>query len=97
MVDFAGWEMPLHYGSIIDEHKQVRASGGIFDVSHMGRFRFTGRDARAFLDRVCTRQIWGMQDGMARYTILCNERGGCHDDAPASGSPRGRRWIFTCE
>jgi aminomethyltransferase len=80
MVDFTGWEMPLHYGSIIEEHRQVRTSGGIFDVSHMGRFTFTGRDARAFLDRVCTRQIWGMQDGQARYSIVCNEHGGCRDD-----------------
>ena len=50
MVDFAGWEMPLHYGSILDEHHQVRNGGGFFDVSHMGRVRFTGRDARKFLD-----------------------------------------------
>jgi aminomethyltransferase len=80
MVDFTGWHMPLHYGSIIDEHKQVRQSGGIFDVSHMGRFVFSGRDARAFLDMVCTRQIWGMKPGQARYSIICNERGGCRDD-----------------
>jgi aminomethyltransferase len=80
MVDFTGWDMPLHYGSIIEEHRQVRTSGGIFDVSHMGRFTISGRDARAFLDRVCTRQIWGMQDGQARYSIVCNERGGCRDD-----------------
>jgi len=80
LVDFAGWEMPLHYGSIIDEHRQVRASGGLFDVSHMGRFRFRGRDARAFLDRVCTRQIWGMEDGQARYSMVCNASGGVKDD-----------------
>jgi aminomethyltransferase len=80
MVEFAGWEMPLHYGSIIDEHHQVRNSGGMFDVSHMGRLRFTGRDACAFLDRVCTRQIHGMSDGQVRYSLICNERGGCKDD-----------------
>lgn len=80
MVDFTGWDMPLHYGSIIEEHRQVRTSGGIFDVSHMGRFIISGRDARAFLDRVCTRQIWGMKDGQARYSIVCNEHGGCRDD-----------------
>lgn len=80
MVDFAGWEMPLLYGSIIEEHNQVRNSGGMFDVSHMGRFLFTGPDARAFLDRVCTRQIWGMKHGQARYSMVCNEQGGCHDD-----------------
>jgi aminomethyltransferase len=80
MVDFAGWDMPLHYGSIIEEHRQVRTSGGMFDVSHMGRFTLKGRDARRFLDRVCTRQIHGMQDGQARYGLVCNEQGGCRDD-----------------
>jgi aminomethyltransferase len=80
MVDFAGWEMPLHYGSIIEEHNQVRTSGGLFDVSHMGRLRFTGRDARKFLDHVCTRQIFDMTAGSVRYSLVCNERGGCRDD-----------------
>ncbi len=80
MVDFAGWEMPLHYGSIIDEHMQVRKSGGLFDVSHMGRLRFTGKDACRVLDRVCTRQIHGMQDGQIRYSIVCNANGGSKDD-----------------
>ena len=80
MVDFTGWHMPLHYGSIIAEHKQVRTSGGLFDVSHMGRFAFTGRDARMFLDHVCTRQIWGMKDGQIRYSMVCNEQGGVRDD-----------------
>ncbi len=80
MVDFAGWEMPLHYGSILEEHHQVRKSGGLFDVSHMGRLRFSGRDARKFLDHVCTRQIFDMTAGAARYSIVCNVRGGCLDD-----------------
>jgi aminomethyltransferase len=80
MVDFAGWEMPLHYGSIIEEHHQVRNSGGLFDVSHMGRLRFAGRDARKFLDHVCSRQIFDMPAGSARYSLVCNERGGCRDD-----------------
>ena len=80
MVDFAGWEMPLHYGSIIDEHQQVRASGGLFDVSHMGRIRFKGKDACKLLDRLCTRQILGMSDGQIRYSLVCNEVGGCLDD-----------------
>lgn len=80
MVDFAGWEMPLLYRSIKQEHVQVRESGGLFDVSHMGRLRFVGRDAARFLDRVCTRQIHGMADGQARYSLICNEQGGCRDD-----------------
>ncbi|MFM1824398.1 MAG: Glycine cleavage system protein [Planctomycetota bacterium] len=80
MVDFAGWEMPIAYGSIIDEHRWCRSSAGFFDVSHMGRLRFTGRHARKFLDRVCTRQILGMQPGMVRYSLVCNAAGGCRDD-----------------
>ncbi|MDP7070780.1 MAG: glycine cleavage system aminomethyltransferase GcvT [Phycisphaerales bacterium] len=80
LVDYTGWHMPLHYGSIIEEHHQVRTSGGMFDVSHMGRLRFTGRDARAFLDSVCTRRINGMQPGQVRYSLVCNEHGGCRDD-----------------
>jgi len=80
LVDYTGWEMPLHYGSIIDEHHQVRRSGGMFDVSHMGRLRFSGRDAQQFLDHVCTRQIGGMQPGQVRYSLVCNASGGCRDD-----------------
>ncbi len=80
LVEFAGWEMPMLYNSIIDEHRQVRNSGGLFDVSHMGRFRFTGPNACRFLDLVCTRRIHGMADGQCRYTVVCNDKGGCRDD-----------------
>ncbi|MEE8459229.1 MAG: glycine cleavage system aminomethyltransferase GcvT [Phycisphaerales bacterium] len=80
LVEFAGWEMPMLYNSIIDEHRQVRESGGLFDVSHMGRIRFTGPDACRFLDLVCTRRIHGMADGQCRYTMVCNDLGGCRDD-----------------
>ncbi|MDX2132607.1 MAG: glycine cleavage system aminomethyltransferase GcvT [Planctomycetota bacterium] len=80
MVDFAGWEMPLTYYGLIDEHKQVRASGGIFDVSHMGRVKFAGRGARKFLERVCTRRISDMQPGQCRYSLVCNDQGGVRDD-----------------
>ena len=80
MVDYAGWHMPLRYGSVLDEHRHCRESGGFFDVSHMGRIRFSGRHARRFLDRVCTRQILGMTKGQCRYSLVCNEQGGCRDD-----------------
>lgn len=80
MVDFVGWEMPIRYSSIHEEHKQVRTSGGIFDVSHMGRVRFSGRHARRLLERVCSRKIFDMQDGQCRYSLVCNERGGVRDD-----------------
>lgn len=79
-VDFTGWEMPMSYGSIIDEHHACRSGAAFFDVSHMGRLRITGRHARKFLDRVCTRQIMGMERGTVRYSLVCNERGGVRDD-----------------
>ncbi|MBM43929.1 MAG: glycine cleavage system protein T [Phycisphaerae bacterium] len=80
LVEYTGWEMPLLYTSIIEEHRQVREAGGLFDVSHMGRFTFKGRDAGRFLDRVCTRDIANMQDRQVRYALVCNEEGGCRDD-----------------
>jgi aminomethyltransferase len=81
MVDFAGWEMPIMYRSgVIAEHRQVRGSGGLFDVSHMGRLRFRGRHARRLLERVCTRRVSDMVEGQARYSLICNEQGGVKDD-----------------
>lgn len=86
-VDFAGWEMPIYYASqagapsgIIEEHKGVRTSGGLFDVSHMGRVWVSGRHARRFLERLCTRRITDMTPGQCRYSLVCNERGGVRDD-----------------
>lgn len=80
LVDFAGWDMPLHYGSIIDEHNHTRNSGSIFDVSHMGRFKITGRHARRFLETVLTRKITTMKPKTCRYALVCNEAGGVKDD-----------------
>ncbi|MEM9064727.1 MAG: glycine cleavage system aminomethyltransferase GcvT [Planctomycetota bacterium] len=81
LVEYAGWEMPLRYGSVQEEVRQVRESGGLFDVSHMARFGFKGRHARRLLERLCSRRIGDMQQGQARYTLICNERGGVKDDA----------------
>ena len=80
MVEFAGWEMPMMYTGIHDEHVQVRTSGGVFDVSHMGRVKFKGRHARKLLERLCTRRITDMQAGQCRYSLICNEQGGVRDD-----------------
>ena len=80
LVPYAGWQLPLHYGSIGEEHLWTRSSGSLFDVSHMGRLRISGRHARRFLDRVCTRLIRGMVPGQVRYSLVCNEQGGCLDD-----------------
>jgi aminomethyltransferase len=80
MVDFAGWEMPILYRGIIEEHQQVRTSGGLFDVSHMGRVKISGRHARRLLERLCTRRVSDMQAGQCRYSLVCNEAGGVKDD-----------------
>ena len=80
MVDFAGWRMPLTYGSIIDEHNRTRTACTVFDVSHMGRIRVEGPDAESLLERLCTRNVSRMAPGQARYTHMCNESGGILDD-----------------
>ncbi|MFZ9201148.1 MAG: glycine cleavage system aminomethyltransferase GcvT [Opitutales bacterium] len=80
MVPFAGWEMPVQYTGIIEEHLAVRRAAGLFDVSHMGECRVTGPDAATFLDRVMTNTMATIPVGLARYTILCQPDGGCVDD-----------------
>ena len=80
MVDFAGWSMPVQYGSIVDEHQATRRAVGLFDVSHMGRLEFFGPDAIRFLDYLVSRRITDMQPGQVRYGLVCNEHGGILDD-----------------
>lgn len=80
MVDFAGWSMPVQYGSIVDEHRAVRTAAGAFDVSHMGRLRFEGADAAVLLDRLLTRRVLGMPVGRVRYSLMTNTDGGILDD-----------------
>lgn len=80
MVDFCGWEMPLHYQSIVQEHLAVRSHVGIFDVSHMGRILVHGPDAESFLDYLSTNLITGKKDYSAIYTVWSTPEGGCVDD-----------------
>ena len=80
MVDFAGWSMPVQYKSIVEEHLATRAAVGLFDVSHMGRFRFEGPDGARFLDRIVTRRVQGMRPGSIRYALVTNDGGGILDD-----------------
>src|SRR5438874_7324105 len=94
MVDFAGWEMPLMYRGIIDEHEQTRRSGSIFDVSHMGRLYFSGKDAQAFLNRVLTRNVSDQRVGQSRYSLVCNESGGVMDDVIVSRDTKN--WLVVC-
>ena len=82
MVDFAGWEMPVQYSSIMDEHHQTRKAVGMFDVSHMGRIWFhgDGEEIGQWLDGLTTRRVAGIAPGKIRYSLVCNESGGILDD-----------------
>lgn len=80
MVDFAGWEMPLHYGSQLQEHHQVRQDSGVFDVSHMTIVDIHGPDVAPFLRYLVANNIDRLTDGKALYTCMLNEDGGVIDD-----------------
>ena len=80
MVDFGGWDLPQQYTSIRDEHLAVRKAAGLFDVSHMGRFRVTGRDSFDFLQGIVTNDLGRISRGMAQYNLLCADDGGIVDD-----------------
>ncbi len=81
MVEFGGWEMPVHYaGGIIEEHRAVRNAAGIFDVSHMGEFSVTGAGALRFLQSLVPNNVARLGDGQAQYTQICREDGGTLDD-----------------
>ncbi|HTU19657.1 MAG TPA: glycine cleavage system aminomethyltransferase GcvT [Gemmataceae bacterium] len=80
MVEFGGWDMPVQYSSIVEEHQTVRTAAGLFDISHMGRLSFAGADALALLQQIYTNNAAALKDGQVRYGLLCNERGGVRDD-----------------
>jgi len=81
MVDFGGWDMPIHYGSQIEEHHQVRRDAGMFDVSHMTVVDLHGSQARPFLRRLVANSVDKLQKpGKALYTCMLNEQGGVIDD-----------------
>ena len=80
LVPFAGFLMPLQYSGIIDEHKHVRSKVGLFDVSHMGEFIVSGKNAKQFLQNVTINDISALKPGKAQYSALCNESGGILDD-----------------
>jgi aminomethyltransferase len=80
LVEFGGWEMPVQYISITDEHLAVRNAAGIFDISHMGEVTVSGSGAAAFLNSVLTNDIRKLAPGDGQYTLMCNERGGVIDD-----------------
>src|SRR5581483_5967356 len=80
LIDFGGWEMPVQYSGIVDEHLAVRNAAGIFDISHMGEVTVSGAAADEFLNRVLTNDIRKLTPGLGQYTLMCNDRGGVIDD-----------------
>jgi len=80
MTPFAGWSMPVRYGSDLAEHHAVRSAAGLFDVSHMGQIELSGHDAAAVLDGVLVSRIHDLDVGRSRYTMLCDDAGGVLDD-----------------
>src|SRR5580700_11363353 len=80
LIDFGGWEMPVQYTSITDEHLAVRKAAGIFDISHMGEVSVCGARAAEFLNHTLTNDIRKLAPGQGQYTLMCNEHGGVIDD-----------------
>src|ERR671937_2346908 len=80
MVPFAGWDMPVQYGGVIQEHRAVRTDAGAFDVSHMGEIDVEGPRAHELLQGLLSNDLDRLEPGQAQYTLLTNERGGILDD-----------------
>lgn len=80
MVPFAGWEMPVQYTGIVQEHQSVRRAVGVFDISHMGQFIVHGADAASFLNRALSNDVAKLEIGQGQYSLLLNELGGVIDD-----------------
>lgn len=79
-IDFGGWELPVQFSSIKDEHEAVRTKAGLFDVSHMGEIFVSGPDSLSYLQKLLTNDVSKLEDGQAQYTALCYEDGGTIDD-----------------
>jgi aminomethyltransferase len=80
MVSFGGWEMPVQYAGILQEHRAVRRAVGLFDISHMGEFELAGPDAQAVLQRLTTNDVGAVAPGGVQYSLLCAPAGGIVDD-----------------
>lgn len=94
IVPFAGFEMPVHYTSILLEHAAVRTAAGLFDVSHMGEIHLSGPGAVAFVERLVSCPVASLAPGRIRYGLLCNEEGGVVDDVTVYRLAADR--LFLC-
>src|SRR5262245_9703956 len=94
LIDFGGWEMPVSYRGIIEEHNHTRTAASVFDVSHMGRLHLTGPNAEALLQHVCTRNVAKLAIGRSGYSHICDESGGILDDVIVSHY--ATHWLVVC-
>jgi aminomethyltransferase len=95
MVPFAGWEMPVQYTGLVDEHRAVRTGAGMFDVSHMGELSMSGEHAAAVVDYLITNDASKLADGQALYTCACNEKGTILDDLIVYRAAQDK-WLIVC-
>jgi aminomethyltransferase len=93
IVSFAGYEMPVQYEGVIEEHRAVRTDAGAFDVSHMGEIHVDGPSAHAFLQQMLSNDLDRVGDGQAQYTLLTNEQGGIVDDLIAYRLAHGQYYL----
>ena len=96
MVDFGGWDMPIHYGSLIDEHHAVRTAAGIFDVSHMTVVDVSGEQAEAFLRHLLANDVARLAVGQALYSAMLNTQGGVIDDLIVYRRSDDYRLVVNC-
>ena len=97
MVDFGGWDMPLHYGSQLAEHQQVREHAGVFDVSHMTVIDISGKQGRDFLRHLLSNDVDRLDaPGKAHYSLMLNEQGGVVDDLIVYRMQSGYRLVVNC-
>src|SRR5690606_10730200 len=97
MVDFGGWDMPIQYQSLIEEHHAVRQNSGVFDVSHMNIVDVDGPDAKAWLQRLLANDVAKlMENGQALYSAMLNEQGGVVDDVIVYRLAQGYRIVANC-
>jgi aminomethyltransferase len=92
-VDFAGWEMPVQYASVLAEHEAVRSAAGVFDVSHLGRFRLEGSGSTELLRSLLCNDVAAIEPGRAQYTMALNESGGVEDDIIVWKWESERYWV----
>ena len=96
MVDFGGWDMPINYGSQIEEHHAVRQNAGVFDVSHMTVVDIAGAGARDYLRQLLANDVDRIDPGRALYTGMLNDNGGVIDDLIVYKQDNGYRLVVNC-